>query len=95
MFNYVPKGIIQKLFKQGLWFLCMTRRIIVLYECMKFHRNILNGYQVIERTRFCDGQMDGRTDRWSNGRAGKNNLMSPDHDGGAIMNISKAQRVPQ
>ena len=24
----------------------------------------LNGYQVLERTRFCDGQTDGRTDKW-------------------------------
>ena len=39
---------------QELWFLCMTRRRNVLYKCMKFHSNICNGYQVIERTRFCD-----------------------------------------
>ena len=31
---------------QELWLLCMTRRLNVLYKC--------NGYQVIERTRFCD-----------------------------------------
>ena len=39
---------------QELWFLCMTHRLNVLYKCMKFRRNICNGYQVIERTRFCD-----------------------------------------
>ena len=39
---------------QELWFLCMTRRLNVLYKCMKFRLNICNGYQVIERTRFCD-----------------------------------------
>ena len=31
----------------------MTRRLNVLYICMKFRRNICNGYQVKERTRFC------------------------------------------
>ena len=30
--------------------------------CMKFHEDTLNGFQVTERTRFCDGQTDGRTD---------------------------------
>ena len=48
---------------QELWFLCMTRRLNVLYKCMKFHGNICNGYQVIERTRYCDGQTDPQTDR--------------------------------
>ena len=46
---------------QELWFLCMTRRLNVLYKCMKFRLNICNGYQVIERTRFCDGQTDPQT----------------------------------
>ena len=31
--------------------------------CMKFHEDTLNGFQVTERTRLCDGQTDGRTDR--------------------------------
>ena len=39
---------------QELRFLCMTCRLNVLCKCMKFHGNICNGYQVIERTRFCD-----------------------------------------
>ena len=38
---------------------------------MLFHENILNGFQVIEQTRFCDRQTgtDGRTDN-----QGKNNM---------------------
>ena len=28
-----------KLFEAELWFLCMTHRLIVLYNCMKFHLN--------------------------------------------------------
>ena len=49
---------------QELWFLCMTRRLNVLYNCMKFRRNICNGYQVIERTRFVtDRQTDPQTHR--------------------------------
>ena len=27
-------------------------------QTYKFHQNIFNGYQVIERTRFCNGQTD-------------------------------------
>ena len=34
--------------------------------CMKFHEDILNGFQVTKRTRFCDGQTDGRTDGRTN-----------------------------
>ena len=41
---------------QELWLLCMTHLLNVLYKCMKFRRNISNGYQVIERT---DGRTDG------------------------------------
>ena len=48
------REITSKISKAELWFLCMTRRLNVLYKCMKFHLNIYNGYQVIERTRFCD-----------------------------------------
>ena len=31
--------------------LCSVRRLMMLYISMKFHDNILNGFQVIERTR--------------------------------------------
>ena len=34
-----------------LWFLCSARHLMMLYISMKFHENILNGFQVIERTR--------------------------------------------
>ena len=37
--------------KAELWFLCMTHRLIVLYNCMKFHLNSFNGCQLTERTR--------------------------------------------
>ena len=30
---------------------------------MKFHECTLNGFQVLERIRFCDGQTDSRTER--------------------------------
>ena len=36
-FTYVTRGIIGKTYMQELWFLCMTRRLNVLYKCMKFH----------------------------------------------------------
>ena len=38
-----------------------ARRLIILYISITFHENILNGFQVIERT----GLRDGRTDRRS------------------------------
>ena len=59
--------------------------------CIKFHEDILNGFQVTERTRFCDGQTDRRTDGRTDGQTdrrtddpGKNN-MSPNPNGGDII----------
>ena len=40
-----------KLSEAELWFLCMTHRLIVLYNSMNFHLNNLNGCQLTERTR--------------------------------------------
>ena len=45
------REITQKISKAELWFLCMTHRLIALYNCMKFHFNNFNGCQVTERTR--------------------------------------------
>ena len=42
------------IYMQELRFLCMTRRLNVLYKCMPFRLNICNGYQDKEQTRFCD-----------------------------------------
>ena len=39
-----------KISKAELWCLCMTHHLIVLYNCMKFHFNSLNGCQNTERT---------------------------------------------
>ena len=47
--TYVPRGIIWKIYKQELWFLCMTPRLNVLYKCMKFIWNIFYSYQVAEQ----------------------------------------------
>ena len=46
------REITPKISKAELWFLCMTHRLIVLYNCMKFHLNNFNGYQLPERTRI-------------------------------------------
>ena len=40
-----------KLSEAELKFLCMTHRLIVLYNCMKFHLNSCNVCQLTERTR--------------------------------------------
>ena len=45
------REITPKVYKAELWFLCMTHRLIVLYNCMKFHFNSFIGCQVTERTR--------------------------------------------
>ena len=45
------REITPKISKAELWFLCMTHRINVLYNCMKFHLNSFNGCQLTERTR--------------------------------------------
>ena len=39
---------------QELWFLCSASRLIVIDIYMKFLEDSLNGFQVIERTLFCD-----------------------------------------
>ena len=44
------REITPKISKIELWFLCMTHRLIVLYNCMKFHLNSLNGCQLTEWT---------------------------------------------
>ena len=52
--NSIANGqreITPKIYKAELWFLCMTHRLIVLYNCMKFHLNSFNGCQITERTR--------------------------------------------
>ena len=45
------REITPKISKAELWFLCMTHRPIVLYNCMKFHLNSFNGCQLTELTR--------------------------------------------
>ena len=37
------REITPKISKAESWFLCMTHRLIVLYNCMKFHLNNFNG----------------------------------------------------
>ena len=45
------REITLKIYKAELWFLCMTHRPIVLYNCMKFHLISFNGCQLTEQTR--------------------------------------------
>ena len=47
------REITHKILKPELWFLNMTPRLIMLNKCTKFYWKILNGFQVIERTRNC------------------------------------------
>ena len=45
-----------KSIKQELWFLCSTSCLMLIDIYMKFREDSFNGFQVIERTRFCDRQ---------------------------------------
>ena len=56
------KQMDKRIYGQELGFLCSAHCLIMLYICMKFHDNILNGFQVIQQTRLCDGQTDRQTD---------------------------------
>ena len=47
------REITPKISKAESLLLCMTHRLIVLYNCMKFHLNNFNGCQLTERTRNC------------------------------------------
>ena len=49
--QYNQREITPKISKAELWFLCMTHRLVVLYNCMKFHFCSFNGCQLTERTR--------------------------------------------
>ena len=51
----VQRGVTKKIHMQELWFLHSARHPIKLNIRMKFHEDILNAFQVRERTRFCDG----------------------------------------
>ena len=45
---------------QELWFLCSVRRLMLIDIYMTFFEDILNRFQVTERTRFCDAQFQGK-----------------------------------
>ena len=47
------KGHNSKIYSQELWFLRSVRRLMLVYISMKFHEDILNGFQVTEKTLFC------------------------------------------
>ena len=44
------REVTPKLSEAELWLLCMTHRLIVRYNCMKFHLNSFNCCQLKERT---------------------------------------------
>ena len=45
------REITSKIYKAQLWLLSMKHRLIVFYNCMKFHLNRFNGFQLTELTR--------------------------------------------
>ena len=46
---------------QELWFLRFSRRQMLIDIHIKFYKDILNNFQGIKRTRFCDGQKSKET----------------------------------
>ena len=49
----VQRGITQKICIQKLWFLRCAHRLMLVTISMTFHEDILNGFQVTERTALC------------------------------------------
>ena len=50
----VQRAITPKVCTPELRFLGSARSLTVLNICVKFHENILNGFEVTERKRVCD-----------------------------------------
>ena len=46
------RGITPKMYRQELLFLCSACHLVMLCISMKFHENILNGFQVTEDTKL-------------------------------------------
>ena len=65
MFN-IQMAITPKVGKQELQFMCSACRLIVLYICVKFHENILDGisYRVDMNDGSTNGQTDGHSKLW-------------------------------
>ena len=57
----VQKNIIQNIYIQELRILCSASCQMLVNISMKFHKDILNGFQVTEQTLFCNGYTDGQT----------------------------------
>ena len=51
--NKVQRDTTEKIHIEGLQFLRSASRPMLVNVCMKFHEDILNGFLVKERTRFC------------------------------------------
>ena len=68
------KGITPNAKREELWFLWSVHHLMMLYISIKFHENISNDFQVVERTQFSDRQTDRRADN-----QGKNNMSAPFH----------------
>ena len=46
----VQRAVTPKAGYPELWLLCSARYLMVLYICERFHENILNSFQLTERT---------------------------------------------
>ena len=66
MFN-AQWAITPKVGKQKLQFMCYARRLIVLYICVTFGKNISDGVRVMEWTRMMEALTDGQTLKISDG----------------------------
>ena len=57
----VQRGKVQKYIYPRVMVLALCTLPNVVNNSMTCHEDILNVFQVTERTRFCDGQTDGQT----------------------------------
>ena len=56
----VQRAIIPKVDKPELPIICSACRLIVLYICVKFRENIMDGIRVMEWTRMMEALTDGQ-----------------------------------
>ena len=70
IFN-IQRAIINKICKPELWFLCSAHPIIVLYISMKFHENISNDIEDIERTHVYGGNGHFQYSKGNNSKSRK------------------------
>ena len=70
----VQRAVTPKVGQPELWFLCSACRLMVLYICERFHENILNSFQLTERTGLHDGNYFVQCSKGNNSQSRQSEL---------------------